>query len=83
MLLPHVQFGAHRISRLVIGGNPLRGNSHLSEERSREMKEYYTAENVLKAWFDPSITDPRTIHHHGEGVFKVDGETIKLPSHMK
>ncbi|MHB9118754.1 MAG: flavin reductase family protein [Burkholderiales bacterium] len=38
---------------------------------------------VLKAWADPSNKDPRTIHHLGEGVFKVDGETIKLPSQMK
>lgn len=38
---------------------------------------------VLKAWTDPAIKDPRTIHHLGKGVFKVDGETIKLPSRMK
>ncbi len=38
---------------------------------------------VLKAWTDPSIKDPRTIHHRGRGVFFVAGETIKLPSKMK
>lgn len=38
---------------------------------------------VVKAWINPAIKDPRTIHHQGEGVFKVDGETIKLPSRMK
>jgi flavin reductase (DIM6/NTAB) family NADH-FMN oxidoreductase RutF len=35
---------------------------------------------VLKAWIAPSIKDPRTIHHIGGGVFKVDGRTIKLPA---
>ncbi|HUW50463.1 MAG TPA: flavin reductase family protein [Sulfuricella sp.] len=38
---------------------------------------------VLKAWINPATKDPRTIHHLGKGVFRVDGETIKLPSRMK
>jgi len=38
---------------------------------------------VLKAWIDPSVKDPRTIHHRGRGAFMVAGETIKLPSKMK
>ena len=38
---------------------------------------------VLKAWFDPSKKNPRTIHHCGKGVFMVAGRTITLPSKMK
>ena len=38
---------------------------------------------VCKAWIDPAIKDPRTIHHRGRGAFMVAGETIKLPSKMK
>jgi flavin reductase (DIM6/NTAB) family NADH-FMN oxidoreductase RutF len=38
---------------------------------------------VLKAWIDPAMKDPRTIHHRGRGFFMVAGETIKLPSKMK
>jgi flavin reductase (DIM6/NTAB) family NADH-FMN oxidoreductase RutF len=38
---------------------------------------------VLKAWIDPSIENPRTIHHRGRGVFMVAGRTIRLPSRMK
>jgi flavin reductase (DIM6/NTAB) family NADH-FMN oxidoreductase RutF len=38
---------------------------------------------VLKAWIDPSQKHPKTIHHQGQGVFMVAGETIKLPSRMK
>jgi flavin reductase (DIM6/NTAB) family NADH-FMN oxidoreductase RutF len=38
---------------------------------------------VVKAWIDRSQKHPRTIHHHGNGRFVVDGETIKLPSKMK
>ena len=38
---------------------------------------------VLKAWIDPSMKQPRTIHHLGKGAFMVAGGTIKLPSKMK
>lgn len=38
---------------------------------------------VVKAWLDPAIKTPRTLHHQGKGVFMVAGETIKLPSRMK
>ena len=38
---------------------------------------------VLKAWIDPACKDPRTLHHRGQGIFMVAGETIKLPSKMK
>lgn len=37
---------------------------------------------VLKAWTDPKQTNPKTIHHHGHGVFVVDGERMKLKSRM-
>lgn len=38
---------------------------------------------VVKAWIDPAIRDPRTLHHRGRGAFMVAGETTKLPSRMK
>lgn len=38
---------------------------------------------VLKAWVDPSMKRPRTIHHLGRGTFMVAGRTIRLPSKMK
>ena len=38
---------------------------------------------VVKAWIDSSIVDPRTIHHQGRGSFMVAGETIRLASRMK
>ena len=37
---------------------------------------------VLTAWTDPTRRSPQTIHHHGNGVFVVDGKTIKLKSKM-
>ena len=38
---------------------------------------------VLKAWTDTAINEPRTLHHRGRGIFMVAGETIKLASKMK
>ena len=46
--LPRTPFGNTNISRLVSGGNPLVGNSHLSPELSREMAEYFTTEEAVK-----------------------------------
>jgi len=38
---------------------------------------------VIKAWTNPAVKNPRTIHHLGSGNFMVAGETIKLKSKMK
>jgi flavin reductase (DIM6/NTAB) family NADH-FMN oxidoreductase RutF len=38
---------------------------------------------VVKAWIDPTVKNPRTIHHLGKGNFMVAGERIKLKSKMK
>jgi len=38
---------------------------------------------VVKAWVDPAVKNPRTLHHRGRGAFMVAGETIKLRSRMK
>lgn len=38
---------------------------------------------VVKAWIDPTVKSPRTIHHLGMGHFMVAGERIKLKSKMK
>jgi flavin reductase (DIM6/NTAB) family NADH-FMN oxidoreductase RutF len=38
---------------------------------------------AIKAWSNPSIKNPKTIHHLGNGIFMVAGRIIKLPSKMK
>lgn len=38
---------------------------------------------VIKAWVNPAIKNPRTIHHMGQGNFMVAGEWIRLKSKMK
>jgi hypothetical protein len=46
--LPTVKLGRHTISRLIVGGNPVSGNSHGPSELSRDMRNYFTAANVKK-----------------------------------
>jgi len=46
--LPLVPFGPHRVSRLIVGGNPVSGNSHVSAELSREMRDYFTSANAKR-----------------------------------
>lgn len=41
--MPQAAFGPHRVSRLMVGGNPVSGNSHISAAVSREMLDWFTA----------------------------------------
>lgn len=38
---------------------------------------------VVKAWLDRDIVEPRTLHHRGNGEFFVPGEMLRLSSKMK
>ena len=38
---------------------------------------------VVRAWIDPGVKTPRTLHHRGRGLFMIAGDTIKLRSRMK
>lgn len=38
---------------------------------------------VVQAWYNPSVTAPRTLHHRGFGRFMVAGEELSLPSAMR
>ena len=42
-----VKFGRMSVSRLVIGHNPVCGNSHWSDELNRDMASYFSADNVV------------------------------------
>lgn len=50
-ILPTVSLGDQQVSRLIIGGNPFRGNSHFSEQMNRDMLEYYTVQRIKHTLF--------------------------------
>lgn len=45
-VLPTIKLGKHSVTRLIVGGNPFSGNSHISRERDIEMRNYYTVEKI-------------------------------------
>ncbi len=46
--LPAVPLGEKRISRLIAGGNPMRGFSHSSKKLSQHMLDYFSAAQVTR-----------------------------------
>jgi hypothetical protein len=48
-LLPTADFCGIEMTRLIIGGNPFSGNSHVNQEYDESMRNYYTTENIKKA----------------------------------
>ena len=45
--LPGIALGPHRISRLVLGANPINGGSHLSRFVNEQMRRYFTPARIL------------------------------------
>ena len=46
-LLPTVELGKHKVTRLIVGGNPIYGYSHFNKILSQSMAEWHTPERVL------------------------------------
>ena len=45
--LPTVPFGEHRITRLILGGNPIYGHSHFNRLYSQTLRRYHTSDRVM------------------------------------
>ena len=45
-MLPTIQLGDTKITRLIIGGNPFSGNSHVSAAMDDEMQDYFTTDKI-------------------------------------
>ena len=52
-------------------------------DTSKVAKYGFFVMEIVAARIDPSVKNPRTIHHFGMGNFMVAGKRIKLPSRMK
>ena len=46
--MPAITLGPHRISRLIVGSNPISGYSYLGPHTDRQMKEYFTTEQTVE-----------------------------------
>ena len=47
-LLPTIQLGPQRVTRLIIGGNPVYGYSHFNKNFDRHMTAWHTPERVVE-----------------------------------
>ncbi|NLD74577.1 MAG: hypothetical protein GX649_17900 [Chloroflexi bacterium] len=59
--MPTVPFGPHRVSRLIIGGNPFSGNSHYSPALNEEMADYFTADRIVRTLLRCQSLGMRTV----------------------
>lgn len=50
-MLDTISLGNREITRLIIGGNPFSGNSHINKECDMEMIRYFSVENIKKTLF--------------------------------
>jgi hypothetical protein len=46
-LLPTIQLGPHRVTRLIIGGNPIYGYSHFNKHFDHHMTTWHTPERIM------------------------------------
>jgi hypothetical protein len=51
-LLPTMNLGPHRVSRLIVGSNPIYGYSHFNYILDRLMTEYFTDERIVQLLLD-------------------------------
>ena len=71
--LPTVPLGPNRVSRLIIGSNPIRGYSHFNPQYSEHMVEWYTDDRAAHVLLDcqrvgintfqSSYYQPRLLRH--------------------
>ena len=50
-MLPTLTLGKQPISRLIIGGNPISGNSHVSKAMDMQMEDYFTSARIKQTLF--------------------------------
>jgi hypothetical protein len=51
-LLPTVMLGSHRVSRMIVGSNPIYGYSHFNRQYDQHMREWFTDERIVKLLLD-------------------------------
>ena len=47
-VLPTIRLGKHRVTRLIVGSNPVNGYSYMGPNMDRHMKEYFTIERTVE-----------------------------------
>ncbi len=69
-LLPTVQIGMLRVTRLIIGGNPFRGNSHTSAEMDAAMQDWYTVARIKQTLHDAEAAGINAVQARGDALIQ-------------
>ena len=82
--LPTIRFANHTVSRLIVGGNPVSGNSHISRQVDLEMRDYFTSTNIKKLLRECEATGINTWQSRGDrhiqrilNEYRMEGGTIQ------
>ncbi len=51
-LLPTIMLGPHRVSRVIVGSNPIYGYSHFNKQYDQHMREWFTDDRIVKMLLD-------------------------------
>ena len=73
---------ASRVKAPLIGECWANLECKVVDARMAEKYNFFVLE-VLKAWADPRVKQPKTIHHLGREKFMVAGKILTLPSRVK
>ena len=65
-MLPTVPLGNVEITRLLIGGNPFSGNSHVNRAMDEEMMNFYTTEQIKRTLFRCMECGINTVQARGD-----------------
>ena len=69
MNLPKIKLGKYDVSRVICGGNPITGFSHLNDALDIEMKKYYTVANVHKLLAECENNGINTVQFRGDRFY--------------
>ena len=50
-MLPVIRIGEHEMTRLIVGGNPFSGNSHVNGEMDEAMRDFFTTARIKETLF--------------------------------
>ncbi len=64
--LPKIRLGSYEVSRLIVGGNPFSGNSHQSDQMSKEMRDFYTTERIKATLRECELNGINTLQARGD-----------------
>lgn len=67
-ILPTVEVGDLHITRLIVGGNPFRGYSHLNPDLDKDMREYHTNDNVVSTLLRAEECGINTMQSRGDDI---------------